>query len=183
MPIKPYAFLDRDGTVIVEKNYLADPDGVELLPGAAAGMRCLVELGYGLILVTNQAGVGRGYFGEEAVRAVNGRLVELLAAEGLVLDGIYYCPHHPDAGCECRKPKPGMIRQAQSEFPVDMARSVMVGDKPSDIELGRAVGLRTILVETGYGAEHGADTGADAVVQDLLAAAAWLAGETGEMSR
>lgn len=173
----PFAFLDRDGTVIVEKNYLGDPAGVELLPGAAAGMRRLRELGYGLVLVTNQAGVGRGFFTEAAVAAVHQRLTELLAVAGVVLDGIYYCPHHPAAGCTCRKPLPGLIRQAQADLPVDLARSVVIGDKPSDIELGRAVGMRAILVETGYGADHAASTGADAVVPDLLAAAAFLARE------
>ena len=173
--MRPYAFLDRDGTVIVERNYLGDPAGVELLPGAADGMHRLVALGYGLVLITNQAGVGRGYYDESAVHAVHGRLTELLAAAGLILDGVYYCPHHPDAGCECRKPKLGMFLQAQAELPVDVARSVMVGDKPSDIGFGKAVGLRTVLVETGYGAAHGAGVDADAVVPDLLAAAEWLA--------
>lgn len=175
--MKPYAFLDRDGTVIVEKNYLGDPAGVELLPGAVAGLRRLRELGYGLVLITNQAGVGRGYYEESAVHAVHQRLVELLAAAEVTLDGIYYCPHHPAAGCACRKPLPGLVRQAQAEFPVDLARSVVIGDKPSDIDLGKALGMRTILVETGYGAAHAATTNADAVVPDLLAAAAFLAGE------
>jgi histidinol-phosphate phosphatase family protein len=179
----PYAFLDRDGTVIVEKNYLADPNGVELLPGAVVGMRLLVDLGYRLAMVTNQAGVGRGFFDEATVRAVNQRLVDLLAAEGLAFDGIYYCPHSPDAGCDCRKPAPGMIRQAQRELAVDMARSVMIGDRSSDIGLGKAVGLRTILVQTGYGLEHGEIAGADVVVADLLAAAKWLAGTDRERAQ
>ena len=175
--LRPYLFLDRDGTVIVEKNYLGDPAGVELLSGAVAGLRRLRELGYGLVLITNQAGVGRGYYDESAVHAVHQRLSELLAAGGVTLDGIYYCPHHPAAGCACRKPLPGLIRQAQAELPVDLARSVVIGDKPSDIELGKARGVRTILVETGYGAAHAATAGADAVVPDLLAAAEFLAGE------
>ena len=170
----PYAFLDRDGTVIVEKNYLGDPAGVELLPGATAGMRRLRELGYGLALVTNQAGVGRGYYTEADVHAVHRRLIELLAGDGVSLDGIYYCPHHQEAGCACRKPRPGMIRQAQAELPVDLARSVVIGDKPCDIELGKNLGMRAILVETGYGAGHRADCRADAVVPDLAAAAEWL---------
>jgi len=177
--MKPFAFIDRDGTVIVEKEYLGDPEGVELLPGAVAGLRRLRELGYGLAMVTNQAGVGRGFYTEADVRAVNQRLAEQLAEHGVAFDGIYYCPHHPAAGCTCRKPAPGMIRQAQAEFAVDLARSIVIGDRKSDIELGKGLGLRAILVLTGYGAAETGDTGADAVVADLRAAAAWLAGEDG----
>jgi D-glycero-D-manno-heptose 1,7-bisphosphate phosphatase len=175
--MKPFAFIDRDGTVIVEKEYLGDPDGVELLPGTVAGLRRLRELGYGLVIVTNQAGVGRGFYTEVDVRAVNQRMADLLADHDLAFDGVYYCPHRSDAGCVCRKPAPGMIRQAQAELAVDMARSVVIGDRKSDIGLGKGLGLRAILVQTGYGAAETGDTGADAVVADLLAAAEWLAGE------
>ncbi len=176
--MKPAAFLDRDGTVIVEKEYLSDPDGVELLPGAAAGLKLLRKRGFLLVLVTNQAGVGRGYYGEEAVTAVNARLHDLLlGAAGIALDGVYYCPHHPDAGCRCRKPAPGMLEQAVRDLRIDLERSVVIGDRPSDVELGRLCGGGGILVRTGYGAAH-EESGACTpvfVADDLLAAARWLA--------
>lgn len=176
-PPKPYAFIDRDGTVIVEKDYLGDPAGVELLPGTVAGLRRLLELGYGLAMVTNQAGVGRGFYTEADMHAVNRRMADLLAEHGLAFEAIYYCPHHSEAGCACRKPAPGMIRQAQAELAVDAERSVVIGDRWSDVALGKGLGMTAILVETGYGADQTRDAGADAVVADLAAAAEWLAGK------
>ncbi|MBN2450480.1 MAG: HAD family hydrolase [Lentisphaeria bacterium] len=169
----PCAFLDRDGTLIVEKNYLADPAGVELLPGVPAGLRRLRELGYALVVVTNQSGVGRGYFRAADVEAVHGRLRELLAAEGVRLDGIYWCPHRPEEGCRCRKPAPGLIEQACRDAGWDLRRSVVIGDKACDIEQGKACGLRTILVTTGYG--DAGDAAPDAVASSLDEAARWLA--------
>ncbi|MCK5806298.1 MAG: HAD family hydrolase [Lentisphaeria bacterium] len=174
--MKPYVFLDRDGTVIVEKNYLSDPAQVELLPGAGAGLRRLRTLGFGLILITNQAGVGRGFFPERDVLLVHARLAELLEREQVQLDAVYYCPHHPDAGCGCRKPRPGMLDRAISEFDIDLTRSVVIGDKPSDIGLGESRGLRTILVRTGEGAEHEqrGDCSPSLTADDLISAAAWI---------
>lgn len=169
----PAVFLDRDGTVIAERHYLSDPAGVELLPGAAEGMRRMSALGLPLVLVTNQSGVGRGYFGRDAVERVHGRLLELLEAEGLRLDGLYACPHAPQERCACRKPLPGLLQRAGAELRLDLAASFVVGDKPCDVELGQGVGATSFLVRTGYGADHAAQGSCapQHVVDDLLGAA------------
>jgi len=174
--MRPTAFLDRDGTVIVERHYLGDPAGVTLLPGAAEGLRRLSAVGVQLVLVTNQSGVARGYFTEEDMHAVHMRLSHLLAEEGVTLDAIFTCPHHPDANCACRKPRVGMLEQARRELSVDWERSAVIGDKPCDIEMGRAAGLTTILVRTGYGANPAGPTACkpDWVVDTLDEAATRL---------
>lgn len=153
-------FLDRDGTIIREAEYLADPAGVELLPGAAAAIKSLRAAGFVLVVTSNQSGVARGYFTEAAVQAVNQRLAELLAAAGTAVDAMYYCPHLAEGtvaeyavACDCRKPKSGMLRRAAEEFHLALSDSWVVGDKDSDIACGQALGLRTVLVLTGYGAK------------------------------
>lgn len=172
MPPSRFVLLDRDGTLIVEKNYLAAPEGVELLPRAAAGLRRLADSGWGRLLLTNQSGVARGYFDLAAVDAVHRRLLELLAQAGTSLDGIYICPHAPEDGCDCRKPRPGMALQAAADWHFDPRTAVVIGDKASDIGLGRAIGAKTILVRTGYGAtELAGGIRADCVANDLAEAA------------
>lgn len=165
--------LDRDGTIIVEKHYLSDPDDVELIEGAAAALRRLASRDLGLVVVTNQSGIGRGYFDRAQLERIHDRLRERLAAEGVRLDGIYFCPHHPDDGCGCRKPRPGLALRAASELGFDPAGAFVVGDLPGDLGLGRALGATTLLVRTGHGArtESQPDTEADHVVDDLAAAA------------
>jgi histidinol-phosphate phosphatase family protein len=167
-------FLDRDGTVIAERHYLSDPAGVELLPGAAEGLRRMRALGLPLVLVTNQSGVGRGYFGRDAVERVHGRLIELLAAEGVALSAIYSCPHAPDEACGCRKPLPGLLEQAARELGLDLPTCFVIGDKPCDIDLGLIVNATTFLVRTGYGAKYAEEGGCRPhfVVSDLAEAAA-----------
>lgn len=174
--MRPAVFLDRDGTLIVERNYLCDPAGVELLPGAVEGLAKLKDHGFLLVVLTNQAGVGRGFFSEEDVGAVHARLRELLAREGISLDGIYYCPHHPAVRCACRKPEPGMYERAVRELGIDPGQSVIIGDKPSDIDLGHTCGLLSVLVRTGYGAGHekAGDCSPSHVADDLRDAAAWI---------
>ncbi|ADU63289.1 MAG: D-glycero-beta-D-manno-heptose 1,7-bisphosphate 7-phosphatase [Pseudodesulfovibrio sp.] len=172
-----YVLLDRDGTIIFDRHYLHDPAGVELLPGAAQGMRRMRELGWGLAVLTNQSGVGRGYYDEASVLACNARMAELLLAQGVRLDGIFFCPHEPEAACGCRKPAPGLMEQAARSLGFDPHESVMIGDKDVDMLLGRAVGAATILVRTGKGGEHEARCrdSADFVADDLLQAADILA--------
>lgn len=148
--LRPAALLDRDGTVIVEKHYLCDPAEVVLEAGAVEGLKRLQALGLPLVVVSNQSGVGRGKFGIEAVNAVNARVGELLANEGISIEAWYFCPHAPEEVCDCRKPLPGMARQAASELGLDLARSVVIGDKRSDVELAHAVGGVGILVLTGH---------------------------------
>lgn len=141
-------FLDRDGTLIVDRHYLASPAGVELLPGAPAGIARLNRLGVPVVLVTNQSGIGRGYFDEADFLAVQRRMEELLAARGAHLDAVYHCPHAPgaDPPCECRKPRPGLFLRAAREHGLDLAASYYVGDRLRDVEPGVELGGTGILV-------------------------------------
>jgi len=171
-----YILLDRDGTIIVDRHYLSDPDGVELLPNAAAGLRRLAALGFRFVVVTNQSGIGRGYFGEGALTAMHARLAELLAAQEVTLAGVYHCPHTDQAGCDCRKPNAGMAKRAAAELKFDLGTAIVIGDKCADIGLGRAIGATTILVRTGHGraTEQAAECVADYTADDLLDAAQWI---------
>ncbi|MEJ0093708.1 MAG: HAD family hydrolase [Methylocella sp.] len=147
----PAIFLDRDGTIIVEKNYPSDPDQVVLLDGAAEGLRAMSRHGLPFVVVSNQSGIGRGYFSVEQADAVEQRLKDLLAQEGIAIAGWYRCPHAPDDDCRCRKPLPGMIDAAVRDLDLDPMRSFVIGDKRSDIDLAAAVGAAGILVTTGHG--------------------------------
>lgn len=168
---KRYVLIDRDGTVNVEKHYLSDPDDLKLETGVATGMRRMMEMGLGLVIVTNQSGVARGYFNEARVKEINDRLLQMLKAEGIEVDGVYYCPHATDEGCDCRKPNPGMALQAARDLDFNLAQAFMIGDKPADIDMGRAIGAKTFLVRTGYGAEHEGKVEVDYVVDGLDQAA------------
>ena len=152
---RPAAFIDRDGTIIAEKVYLSDPEGVELIPGAAEALRTLRDAGLLLVVVTNQAGIAQGLYTTEDYDAVAARLTEILAEHGVVVNATYFCPHHPDwtGTCDCRKPGTGMYRRAADALDIDMARSFYIGDKISDVEPGITFGGHGILVRTGYGAE------------------------------
>lgn len=152
MSSRRFVLLDRDGTINVERQYLSHPGQLELLPGAAAGLRALQSLGLGLVVVTNQSGIARGYFDEDRADAVHRRLEEMLKEAGVSLTGIFLCPHGPDDECTCRKPRPGMARAAAREYGFELSECFVVGDKPCDIELGQAIGATTLLVRTGYGA-------------------------------
>lgn len=136
--------MDRDGTLIRDVVYPADPEAVELLPGAVAGLHTLRDMGFALVVVSNQSGVGRGLIRNDQAAAVHERVVELLQREGLRLDGWYYCPHAPEEGCDCRKPSPGLITRASADLGIDPTRSYVIGDKESDMELARRVGSRGI---------------------------------------
>jgi D-glycero-D-manno-heptose 1,7-bisphosphate phosphatase len=172
---RQFVVLDRDGTVIAERNYLSSPDQVELLPGAAAGLRRLQERGFGLVIVTNQSGIGRGYYDEAALTCIHNRLQTLLSAHGVQLDGIYHCPHVPEDDCACRKPRTGLLEKAAADLDFVPSEAIVIGDKPCDIDLGRAVGAATILVRTGYGARYAMDTGLKpGMIADDLSAAAEL---------
>lgn len=147
----PALFLDRDGVVIADKDYLADPDGVELVPGVPDALRRAAAEGYALIGLSNQSGLGRGRFGPAELAAVMTRVDAELARHGVALDAMYYCPHAPADGCRCRKPGPGLLEEASVSFAWDVSRSWVIGDKASDVELGRRHGLGAVLVGTGYG--------------------------------
>lgn len=147
-------FLDRDGTIIEDKHYLSDAAGVALLPEAAAGLKLLQNNGFKLIVITNQSGIGRSYFTEKQMHAVNLRLCELLHDQNVLitLKHFYHCPHAPEDGCECRKPAPKLALQAARDFNLDLSEGYVIGDKLSDLDLARNLHLTPILVTTGYGA-------------------------------
>jgi heptosyltransferase-2 len=190
---RPAAFLDRDGTIIEELGYLRDPDQVRLIPGAVDALRALQRAGFRLVLITNQAGVARGLLTEADVHRVNERLRTLLAGSGVRLDGIYYCPHHPEHGppeyrrdCRCRKPNPGMVERAARELHLDPARSVVIGDHGSDVALARSFpGMQGVLLLTGHGAEQwqkiqaGTLPPPDQTAADLAAAVQWFLARRG----
>lgn len=180
-------FLDRDGVINEEVEYLHDPDELVLIGGVASTIGALVAAGALVVVVTNQAGIGRGMYTEADLAAVTARLDDLLAAGGAALSGSYFCPHHPTAGCRCRKPVPGMLEDAARDLGIDLSRSVIVGDKATDLAAGRAAGCHTVLVRTGYGAAEEAAARAaelcDAVFDSLADARpyllAWLATPAG----
>ncbi|MEN8375340.1 MAG: HAD family hydrolase [Gemmatimonadota bacterium] len=140
--------LDRDGTIIVDRHYLSDPSEVELLPGAAKGLRRLADAGFLLVVVTNQSGIARGLYGEEEFASVQRRLEEVLGAHGVTLAGAYHCPHHPDftGPCACRKPEPSMFLSAAADLGLDLRASLLVGDRPRDVAAAEELGARGFLV-------------------------------------
>lgn len=155
-------FLDRDGTLNEEVNYLYRKEDLKILDGVPEALRMFRDQGYRIVVITNQAGVARGYYKEEDVQVLHAYMNELLRAQGAEIDAFFYCPHHPEHGvgeykkvCCCRKPEIGMFQQAEKLFAVDKNSSWMIGDKLIDVRAGRNYGVRTVLVGTGYGkAEH-----------------------------
>jgi D-glycero-D-manno-heptose 1,7-bisphosphate phosphatase len=177
LSLKRAIFLDRDGTINVEKNYLIDPAELVLLPGVGAALRRGHEAGYLLIVVTNQSGVARGYFTATAVEELHDHLQKELLSYGIQIDAFYFCPHHPEHGagpCDCRKGAPGMLLQAAQEHQIDLSASWMIGDKRSDVEAGYKAGCRSVLVRTGYGEKEGEGLPPATLIADSLAAAVEL---------
>jgi D-glycero-D-manno-heptose 1,7-bisphosphate phosphatase len=185
-------FMDRDGTISEEVGYVNHPSRYRVFPYAAEAVSLINREGWLAILVTNQAGVARGYFPEDMITKVHSILSEELAAGGAHLDAIYYCSHHPSVGsppyrldCDCRKPKPGLIQQAAREFDIDLENSWMIGDRYSDVEMARRAGVKAGFVLSGYG--HGEwefqrstwPTEPDIVVPDLLEAVKTILGKRG----
>lgn len=170
---RPFVVLDRDGTIIVERHYLSDPQEIELIPNVAASLRQLTKTGFGLVVITNQSGVGRGLFDMARLRLIHQQMCDLLNTEGVHLNGIYACPHTPEDQCLCRKPGTHLMEVAARELDFDPRASFVIGDKLCDIEMGRRAGATTFLVRTGYGANAAPATlrAADHVVEDLAQAA------------
>ena len=184
---RPAVLLDRDGTINEQMGYVNHLSRFHLLPGAARAIRGLNEAGLAVVVVTNQSGLARGYFPESLLEAVHAEMYRLLAQEGARLDGLYVCPHHPEAkeerfrlDCDCRKPRTGLLERAAAELGLDLGRSYMVGDRWSDLRCGAAVGATTVLVLTGYGRGDALYVGPgqtvqpDHVAEDLEAAARWI---------
>jgi D-glycero-D-manno-heptose 1,7-bisphosphate phosphatase len=167
-----FIILDRDGTIIEEREYLSQPEQVTLIPGAGAALRELQQMGFGLVVITNQSGVGRGIFDQYHLDRVHQRLKQLLEDEGVRLDGLYVCPHKPEDDCACRKPRLGLLQKAAGELGFNLANCIVIGDKDCDIEMGHAVGALTFLVRTGHGSQVENEAVADFVVEDLAAATA-----------
>ncbi len=171
-------FLDRDGTLIVEKHYLKDPEQVEFYPGVVDGLKRLQDEGAVLIIVTNQSGVARGFFDVNDVERVNRHIVRSLQEQEVTITNVYYCPHHPDDQCLCRKPEPGMLIRAGEASGLDMHAAFMVGDKMADVQAGKNAGTHTILLLTGYGKKEleaaGGDVAADYVAEDFSEAVEWI---------
>jgi D-glycero-D-manno-heptose 1,7-bisphosphate phosphatase len=186
MPDRAAVLIDRDGCLTEEVGYVNHVSRIRLLPRTADAIRRLNGAGVPAVMVTNQAGIARGYFTEALLHAVNAEMVRQLAAAGARLDGLYVCPHHPTEGeppyrmvCDCRKPRPGLLQRAARDLRLDLAGSVMVGDKISDVAVGQSVGAAGVLVLTGYGRgewEHQRaqwTSKPDHVAEDLLDAVDW----------
>jgi D-glycero-D-manno-heptose 1,7-bisphosphate phosphatase len=153
----PVVILDRDGTIVVDKHYLGDPAGLEFTPGAAEGLRRMRALGCRVIVITNQSGVGRGLLSPLQVFEVNRALRTMVREAGGMIEAVYVCPHLPDVSCRCRKPAPALLQQAAREGKFDAASTVVIGDKASDVDLGKRVGARTMFLSPDPTADHSAD--------------------------
>jgi D-glycero-D-manno-heptose 1,7-bisphosphate phosphatase len=185
----PAVFLDRDGTLVHDAGYLGRLEDLHWYPYTIDAIRLLNRAGLFVFVVTNQGGIGLGFYDEAFVRRLHAQMTETLEAGGARVDGWFYCPHHPDARvpalrqtCTCRKPEPGMVEQACGRFDIDLPRSFVIGDKLSDIGLAGRVGAKGVLVRTGYGedvvrAHNGQVPGAAHVAADLAAATAWVLAE------
>ena len=187
--MKPAVFLDRDGTMIEDVGYLDAIARVAFYPWTIDSIRAMNRAGLAVVVVTNQSGIARGILDEALVEATHQHLTAMLEAGGACVDGYYYCPHHPRGTvapfareCDCRKPARGLIDRASGDLGIDPARSFVVGDKWSDVQLGRAVGARAILVRTGGGAVEERNplpgVSADTIVDNLAAAASWILRES-----
>lgn len=157
----PAIFIDRDGTIIKDKHFLSDPAGIEFIDGSLEALQILQQAGFKLVIVSNQSGVARGKFKMEAVENINRSMQEMLTKSEILIDALYYCPHHPDGNvqpynifCNCRKPSPGMVEDAAHQLNLNLRSSFVIGDKIDDVNLGKVVGIKPYLVRTGYGEEH-----------------------------
>jgi D-glycero-D-manno-heptose 1,7-bisphosphate phosphatase len=174
-------FLDRDGTINEEVGYLRRIEDLRLIPHTAEAVRLINKNGMKAVVISNQSGVARGFFSETFVGTVHARLDEMLQQEGAVIDGFYFCPHHPTEGdepyrtvCSCRKPEPGMLLKAAAELNIDLTQSYVVGDMPKDIHAADRVGAKGILVKTGYSKDADASIAPAYVAEDLLDAVQWI---------
>ena len=189
--MQPAVFLDRDGTMVQDVGYLSRLEDLHWFPWTIEAVRLLHRAGFLLCVTTNQSGIALGFCTDAFVRRVHEEMSAAIEAAGARIDGWFYCPHHPQAAidalrveCECRKPRPGLVRQAQERFDIDLTRSFVIGDKAADVGLAESVGARGILVRTGYGESelvrhNGHAPGTAHVAMDLLGAATWILAEAG----
>lgn len=176
-------FLDRDGTIVEDVGYMNSPKQIQFIPGAIEAIKKLNEAGYKVVVITNQAGVAKGFITEDMLQTIDKTLQKFILSGGAYLDGLYYCPHHPEHGlypykqdCQCRKPKPGLFKKAEQDLNVDLARSWMIGDKATDMEAGKRAGTKTIFVTTGKGKNEidRLKQKPDHITENLSLAVAWL---------
>lgn len=168
--------LDRDGTIVVDRHYLSDPDDLRFEPRAQLGLRRMVDMGYRLVVVTNQSGIGRGMFSAARLEEVHERLRRMLEDNGTPVAAIYSCPHVPDDKCACRKPELGLMAQAATDLGFDMAKAIVIGDKDSDVEFGNRAGAVSILIRPAAEAANSATATPSYVVRDLAEAADVIGG-------
>lgn len=167
-------FLDRDGTIAPDVGYCSCPEDFKLFTGAPQAIRLLKNRGLKTVIITNQSGVARGFLTEDTLSLIHQKMTDELKKRYVRIDAVYYCPHHPDDGCQCRKPGTGLFQQAAKEHGIDLEKSFMVGDTQTDIDAGRAAGCRTILVTTGPGQGGDITTPADFTANSLLEAVQWI---------
>jgi D-glycero-D-manno-heptose 1,7-bisphosphate phosphatase len=183
--VTPAVFFDRDGTLNEDVGYLDRLERLRIYPYATEALRVVSRAGYRIVIVTSQAGIALGFMDEPAVQRIHAHIVERMAEAGVPVDGVYYCPHHPNAKveqyrvtCDCAKPKPGLLLQAARELDLDLARSFVVGDRWRDLLMGQTVGVRGLLVRTGYGETEAGVTPAggraEAIVANAMEAASWI---------
>ena len=165
---KKAIFLDRDGVINKEVSYLSNPNDFEFIEGSIKALKILKQKGFLIIIITNQAGIARGFFTEETLEAIHSKMIRILKQNNIELDDIYYCPHHPEftGPCDCRKPNTGMLLKAQLEYNIDLTNSYIVGDTLNDIQTGKAARCKTVLVLTGYGKEEQKNIGT--IIPDMI---------------
>ena len=171
---KRAVFLDRDGTISRDVHYCRRVEDFEILPSVPRAIKLLNECGFEVVVITNQSGVARGYFTEETLLQIHRHMRHELAECSARVEAIYYCPHHPDDRCQCRKPEPGLLLRAAEDLGIDLARSFMIGDTESDIKAGKAAGCRTVLVTNGSNAGNEIAGPTDHIAENMLQAVQWI---------
>ena len=179
---KRAVFLDRDGTIARDVHYCRRVEDFEILPTVPRAIRLLNEYGFEVVVITNQSGVARGYFTEEKLVRIHQHMMQQLAEWGARVDAVYYCPHHPGDGCDCGKPRPGLLLKAAEELGIDLRRSVMVGDGERDIKAGKAAGCRTALIAAGPIVGGEITDPPDYVASSMLEVARWVVGAASQAS-
>jgi len=176
-------FLDRDGTIVEDVGYMNLPSQIQFIPGSIEAIKMLNEAGYKVVVITNQAGVAKGLINEDMLQTIDKTLHKWILNGGAHLDGVYYCPHHPEYGvypykqvCECRKPHPGLIKRAEKDLKIDLSQSFMIGDKATDVEAGKRAGIKTVFVTTGKGQKEKdkLKEKPDHIADNLLKAVKWI---------
>jgi len=170
-------FLDRDGTIARDVHYCRRPEDFEILPAVPEAIRLLNEHDFEVIVITNQSGIARGYFNEETLARIHQKMKDELAEQGAHVDAVYYCHHHPDEGCECRKPKTALFHKAAKEHDIDLPSSYVVGDMQMDIDAGKALKCKTVLVTTGPKGGSDVTDPPDCTTSSLLKAVQWIIGD------